>query len=657
MIPVHLALPALLALSGCKKDPAGPADSGDTSGGDTGDTTAITECDDGLPARTFQDAEHSTALYATAADIKLPTTDGDVWLSEIWNGCDNILFIQDDPTQADSATWPKGIYERDVDDFFERLPANTIVFFGSNDRSEDDRAAALDLIQAEFVDALGYLSPDEQEWWQERVYFVTERYQSYDTWLGDHMKLIGWGAWVDREQKVRFIGSYADQDRYNSTIQWFEPNLSMAANEAVYGNFLAERAWRMQQEEDAGTVTIVDVFEDEIISDTSWAGARGYATVELPDADTLAGFDTMEFDLDMGCNGDGEYGTCPAWDYLVYLYQHSEPTEANPHADTTCQPYVAEVMGSCSYDGTASETECRTDDDCTYEEEAGSDTGGGDTGGGDTGGSDTVTVTGTCEGYSAAISADTLEGTCAYPDGAEETRSYTCNSEGTGYDEIACGSREIGRWITTYHREGRYVHDVSSLLPLLGDGGTQTWSFYTTQEYVIDLSVRFKDEGKDTRPAQATWLYGGAAFDADYNDGFEEKEVEIPAGATKVEVATVISGHGQVSPGNCAEFCSTEHHFYVNGTDNVRELDNAGTATGCMDMVSEGVVPNQYGTWWYGRSGWCPGWQVPVVTLDVTDQVTPGSTATLDYEGFRGGQPYESGGAQIRMTSWLVVHE
>ncbi|MCB9778762.1 MAG: hypothetical protein H6742_09385 [Alphaproteobacteria bacterium] len=636
-----LVLP--VALVACKKDPSPGGDSGAT-GDDTGDSTAPTVCDDGLPVRAFQDAEHSTALYATAADITLPTTDGNVTLSSLWNGCDNILFIQDDPAQASSAQWPKGIYERDVDDFFDRLPPNTLVFFGSNDRKDEDREAALALIQAEVAEALADRSAEDRAWWEERVWFVTGRYQDYDTWLGDHMQQIGWGAWVDREQKVRFIGSYADPNRYSSSVGWFEPNLSMAANEAVYGNYLAERAWRLQQEEDEGRVTIVDVFDHEILSDGGWAGVRGYATVELPDAATMATFDTMEFDLDMGCNGDGEYGTCPAWDYLVYLYQHSVPQDANPWASTACQPYVTEVLGSCSYDGSGSETTCRSDADCSFEEE-----------GADTGAS--TTVEGVCEGYAAAIAADTQEGICEYPDGAEETRSYTCAEGGAGYQEIACGSREIGRWITTYHREGRYVHDVSSLLPLLGDGGAQTWSFYTTQEYDIDLSVRLKAEGKATRPVKAVHLYDGGAFNASYNDRFEEKQVDIPATATKVELATVISGHGQVSPGTCAEFCTTEHHFYVNGTDNVRELDNAGTESGCMDMVDQGVVPNQYGTWWYGRSGWCPGWQVPVVTIDVTDQVTPGSTATLDYEGFRNGQPYETGGAEIRMTSWLVVHE
>ena len=44
----------------------------------------------------------------------------------------------------------------------------------------------------------------------------------------------GWGAGIDRFQRVRYIGSYADYSRYDSGRGWFAPNLSMAANEAVY---------------------------------------------------------------------------------------------------------------------------------------------------------------------------------------------------------------------------------------------------------------------------------------------------------------------------------------------------------------------------------------------------------------------------------------
>ena len=94
---------------------------------------------------------------------------------------------------------------------------------------------------------------------------------------------------------------------------------------------------------------------------------------------------------------------------------------------------------------------------------------------------------------------------------------------------------------------------------------------------------------------------------------------------------------------------NTTHHFFVNGTENVRSFTIAGTNTGCMDQTGEGTVPNQYGTWWYGRSGWCPGKEVQMVMIDITDQVTGGEN-TIEYQGLYRGEDY-TGSASIVMSS------
>ena len=76
-----------------------------------------------------------------------------------------------------------------------------------------------------------------------------------------------------------------------------------------------------------------------------------------------------------------------------------------------------------------------------------------------------------------------------------------------------------------------------------------------------------------------------------------------------------------------------------------------------MNQVDEGTVPNQYGTWWYGRSNWCPGREVEVKTIDITDQINLGADNDFTYEGYlRDDEYFTDGGANIRMNSWLVVH-
>ena len=83
----------------------------------------------------------------------------------------------------------------------------------------------------------------------------------------------------------------------------------------------------------------------------------------------------------------------------------------------------------------------------------------------------------------------------------------------------------------------------------------------------------------------------------------------------------------------------------------------AGNTYGCQDQIADGTVPNQYGTWWYGRGGWCPGKHVPLVMTDVTDQVSLGAENTFEYEGYYLGAVYTDGDnwRNIRLDSWLVI--
>jgi hypothetical protein len=491
----------------------------------------------GLTERPFQPAEHDRTLYALAADLTIHTLEGDWMLSEGWTGCDTTLFIQDLPRQDYGA--PISIWERDLDDLFERLPPNVHLFFVSSLAEQEDRDQAIADLRAEIDEALAELSNEERGWWEEHVHYVPRRDRDLEGWLGDIMASPRWGAGIDRFQRIRYIGSYADLERWNSSYGWFEPNISMVANEPLYYDFEAQREERLE-DQDATVVTLFD--GTEVSSGTG----PGQVDAVLPDAATMATFDTLELDLYLGCVGAGEFGTCPAWDYIVYLY-------------------LCDV---------------------------------------------------------------------ADPE--------TCDTE-------------LGRWITTYHREGRWVHDVSAMLPLLADGGTRRFVFSTSQPYEVHLSMRLFDQGKAARPHRLTYLFPGGAFDSDYNEVYTPLQVRIPPAAAKVELATVISGHGQVAPGTCAEFCEVTHHFTVNGHENVISYPEAGTAEDCMDKVTQGTVPNQYGTWWYGRNGWCPGKEVLMEMTDVTTQVTAGTTATIEYAGFRDGQPYTTAGASIKMHSWLLV--
>lgn len=48
----------------------------------------------------------------------------------------------------------------------------------------------------------------------------------------------------------------------------------------------------------------------------------------------------------------------------------------------------------------------------------------------------------------------------------------------------------------------------------------------------------------------------------------------------------------------------------VGGAEHVRSFADAGSRWGCTARVLQGVVPNEHGTWQFGRGGWCDGQQV-----------------------------------------------
>merc|ERR1711879_151778 len=93
--------------------------------------------------------------------------------------------------------------------------------------------------------------------------------------------------------------------------------------------------------------------------------------------------------------------------------------------------------------------------------------------------------------------------------------------------------------------------------------------------------------------------------------------------------------------------------FSLNGHPHVKyNTDPDNTELGCGDSVVLGTTPNEYGTWLYGRDGWCDGNRVAPWVVDVSDQLrTEGNL--LEYRGlFNGTVPDPSSlqqGAPVMM--------
>ncbi len=262
---------------------------------------------------------------------------------------------------------------------------------------------------------------------------------------------------------------------------------------------------------------------------------------------------------------------------------------------------------------------------------------------------------------------DTLE--LDFTEGCEDHRDRNCGDWDLIVDLFVCDAAapdtcdaRLGRWITTYKREGRWVTDVSALMALLEGGGTRRFKLSSGQSFVGDLSLRFSTRHKGRRPVGVLPLFSGGAFDANYNALHPEIRFTLPPGTRRVELVASPTGHGFGDDrANCAEFCNHEHRFTLNGQEFVRDFPMAGSFNGCRDAVAQGVVPNQFGTWPLGRGGWCPGWDVAPWVVDVSDVILGGENV-ITYRGTFQGADYRpeklQGGsefaARIDLSSALI---
>ena len=576
-----------------------------------------------LAEQAFSQGPYGSDFGDVVADFTLTTLGGQWSLQSEWTGCDTYVFFNYHPDYE----YAQQVWGSDVNEWLDSSPQNVHYFFTSYAAGQEETHVSLLSDRVEL--ALAAREADDAAFWRERIHYVT------DSPVGDGplaealSSRMSWAIAIDRAQRFREIGYLSKPDQ---TGVW-EASLRSLTFEARYFNHEVQK----QAFIDGLNATAVTVFEESMSS--------AYAEVTLPSASEMAAYDSLHLDLSLGC-GDPFTENCGEWDYLVHAYICSDPAEENPYATTSCQPYVPAVAGACYADEVATEVSCSEAADC--EDDSG--------------------VVWTCEGYVPAVDADTQSCSCDEPTGAVSESTYSCNAEGTGYGECACDcGTELGRWVTSYARNGRWVTDASPLLALLKDGGTRRLRFSSAYTYENNLTLLLSNSGAGTgTPQIIVPLFTGGSFNENYNSNYEPVDVEIPADVTRVELVAVISGHGWgAEEENCAEFCNHTHHMNVNGTEYVKEHPIAGVFEGCVDQIEEGTVPNQYGTWPYGRGGWCPGKQVGPWIEDVTEAITPGSTATLSYRGLFEGEDYvpeasSSGqgfGAQIRMVSYVVMYQ
>ena len=216
---------------------------------------------------------------------------------------------------------------------------------------------------------------------------------------------------------------------------------------------------------------------------------------------------------------------------------------------------------------------------------------------------------------------------------------YICDEDGSNCLEMA-------RWITPFGRQPQHLTDITPFISSLRPGGNKMFKFQESgwPNSLISLKLRLHHQTDLTNPSPKE-IYpiwnGTVQFNPDYNDNRPPQVFSVPSNAAKVEFVAYITGHGWGSAGcfNCCEFCNSRHIFEINGGvyNFDKDYPNASSSNYCMqpETIVQGVIPNQGGTWGYGRAGWCPGMDVHPYTMDITDYVSIGEENIIDYSACR----------------------
>ena len=499
-----------------------------------------------------------------------------------WNGNDTYVFISYSGASGSSTLWNAS----DREDFLEKSPDNVHYFFVSDRTSF---VSDINNIKAIYDDILDTMSDDEARHWRKHLHFVPNKISGFNNWLTEALQGRRAIA-IDRFQRIREIGYLGNPNGFTGTY------ISYVAHEPVYFN----SEWNNLYEPEDSYDEVV-IFEKELYS--GWWGSTISKEITFPSDEELSNYSGMSIELLRGCPD------CGLFDGGSTQIECGEDIN---YSDNGCDDYdrIARMYicnGQCYetiYLGNADESTCLE------------------------GGNLWDTDQGICYQI---IYNDLSENECL----DTFTMTWDSNRE----------CNEAARWITPFARQPHHLTDISPFISLLKPGGNKSIKFQESgwPNSLLTMKIRLyhnTDESPTAKEIIPIWG-GTVLFNPEYDDNRPPTPFEIPSNAEKVEFVSYLTGHGWGNGTcyNCCEFCNSKHIFSVNG--GVYEFEQsypeASQTTHCMslEMIGEGTIPNQYGTWGYGRAGWCPGLDVDLNVTDITEYVLTGEENIIDYNACR----------------------
>ncbi|MEM6861926.1 MAG: peptide-N-glycosidase F-related protein [Myxococcota bacterium] len=520
-------------------------------------------CDDlGLTRRVFR-TDAGNVFGEVAGDFTVNEVGGASWnFRENFTGCESYVFVTyfppdlDEPIGLGPNATGGAIFGSPVTEVVENTPLNSHFFFINDETDAELRSRRLDVIQRRLELAIGELPAQEQDRQWARFHLVLDRASDIDGSVGAMLRdYLAWrhtpASFVDLGERGMapspapyFFGidRFQRWDAGGSPAQFVggSAHMRMASFLPLFYDHKAKI------DDDSEALATQVVLLDQPVTERIFV-----QTVELPDADTMAGFDTLAFDVAVNCKERNVFA-CSEWDRIARI---------------------------------------------------------------------------------------------------EHCSDETCESR-----------QEVIRWITPYWRRGdrRWIMDASTLLGLVQDGGQQTfriemgpgWERKTERD--ARMVLRLSNEGKSERAVGAIRIAGGGSFNDAYNDR-EPVPFQVPDDASRVELVSILSGHGQSAGNNCSEWCDHRHRYTINqqALPVIQSAPGIGSASGCGPAAAQGVSPGQFGNWAPQRAYWCPGLPVDHIRQDITNLVTLGDENQFDYTATLGpsGAP---GGGNISLSVYVV---
>lgn len=285
-------------------------DTGEES--DTGEPPEMGPCFDGLERWEWDASADHIGYDLPATDFTVETLRGPKTFSEIWNGCDNHVFVMY------SANWWSTPIEPLIDDAAENTHFWFVVPSDSADFDNDMRAALVGQIAQRVEGHLESLGPEVQAAKTDTFHYVIDsgldipavqgilatnpneehftigRHQKI--WEGHNVAVAASGSWIPLLEQTRWWSRYINY--------WYGLEAELA-EEAESPDVLVHR--------------VADAVEIK--------GGEPY-TWTLPDAATMAEYDRLEVDMFIDCPGVGHpyVATCGEWDTVgsIFLCEDAE---------------------------------------------------------------------------------------------------------------------------------------------------------------------------------------------------------------------------------------------------------------------------------------------------------------------------------------------